>query len=75
MRDDIVEEVQKVRRAYGERFGFNLEAIGRDLREQERQSGRTIVNYLSDRGVRPVTEKREVESLSASSSAEVLESN
>jgi hypothetical protein len=49
MNDDIVEEVQRARQGYGEQFGFDLEAIGRDLREQERRSGRTIVNYLAVR--------------------------
>jgi hypothetical protein len=49
MSDDVLDEVQRARQAYGERFHFDLEAIGRDLREQERRSGRTIVNYLSDR--------------------------
>jgi hypothetical protein len=49
MSDDVLDEVQRARQAYGERFGFDLEAIGRDLREQELRSGRKIVNYLSDR--------------------------
>jgi hypothetical protein len=49
MSDDVLDEVQRARQAYGERFGFDLEAIGRDLREQERRSGRMIVNYLLDR--------------------------
>jgi hypothetical protein len=49
MTDDVLDEVRRAREAYGERFGFDLEAIGRDLREQERRSGRRIVNYLTDR--------------------------
>ena len=49
MTDEILDEVQKARQAYGERFGFDLEAIGRDLREQERRSGRKIVTYESGR--------------------------
>ena len=49
MTDEILEEVQKARQDYGERFGFDLEAIGRDLREQERRSGRKIVTYASIR--------------------------
>jgi hypothetical protein len=42
--DDIVEEVQKVRQAYGERFGFDLAAIFRDVRERGRESGREVVS-------------------------------
>ena len=49
MTDEILDEVQKARQAYGERFGFDLEAIGRDLKEQERRSGRKIVTYESGR--------------------------
>ena len=30
--DPIVEEVRKAREAYAEEFGFDLDAIGRDLR-------------------------------------------
>jgi hypothetical protein len=44
MRDEVVEEVRRVREAYGERFNFDLEAIFQDLRERERASGRVVVS-------------------------------
>ena len=43
MRDEIVEEVRRVREAYAEKFHFDLEAIFQDLKERERASGREYV--------------------------------
>ncbi len=45
----FLEGLRKDRDAYAGQFGFDIAAIGRDLRERERLSGRTIVNDLSDR--------------------------
>ena len=42
--DPIVEEVRAAREAYARRFGFDLRAICRDLREQERTGGRELVS-------------------------------
>jgi hypothetical protein len=41
--DPIVEEVRKVRDAYAKRFNYDLDAIYRDLKAKERQSGRVVV--------------------------------
>src|SRR5215468_10705429 len=41
--DSLVREVREVREAYAKQFGYDLEAIHRDLKEQERASGRKIV--------------------------------
>jgi len=43
--DPIVEEVRKVREAHAARFNDDLRAIYRDLKEQERKSGRVFVSY------------------------------
>jgi hypothetical protein len=43
--DPIVEEVRKARDAHAAKFNYNLQAIYRDLKEQEKQSGRTFVSY------------------------------
>ena len=43
--DPIVEEVRKVREAHAARFNYDLWAIYRDLKEQERKSGRAFVSY------------------------------
>jgi hypothetical protein len=42
--DDIVLEVRKIREAYAQQFGYDLQAIHRDLKEQEQASGRRIVS-------------------------------
>jgi hypothetical protein len=43
--DDVLLEVRKVREAYAKRFGYDLPAIHRDLKEQEQASGRRIVSF------------------------------
>jgi hypothetical protein len=42
--DDIVREVRKVREAYAKQFGYDLQAIHRDLKAQEQASGRQVVS-------------------------------
>jgi hypothetical protein len=42
--DDILLEVRKAREAYAKEFGYDLEAIHRDLKAQEHASGRRIVS-------------------------------
>ena len=44
-RDSIVEEVRTARQAYAKRFNYDLEAIYRDLKEQEKRSGRRTVSF------------------------------
>ena len=46
--DPIVDEVRRARDAYAARFHYDLRAIYRDLKEQEKRGGRKIV---------PVTEE------------------
>ena len=43
--DPIVAEVRKVREAHAAKFNYDLMAIYRDLKEQEKNSGRTFVSY------------------------------
>jgi hypothetical protein len=43
--DPIVAEVRKVREQHASQFNFDLQAIYRDLKEQEKRSGRTFVSY------------------------------
>jgi hypothetical protein len=38
--DPIVEEIRKVREEHARRFGFDLEAIFKDLKAREEESGR-----------------------------------
>ena len=43
-RDPIVDEVRRFRDAYAKRFHYDLEAICRDIRAKQTQSGRTVVS-------------------------------
>ena len=44
MNDPIVDEVRKVRDAHASRFNDDLDAIFRDIKEQEKKSGRAFVS-------------------------------
>ena len=46
--DPIVDEVRRARDAYAARFNYDLRAIYRDLKEQEKRSGRKVVSYAKD---------------------------
>ena len=41
--DDVIRELRAIREEYGRQFGYDLAAIVRDLREQQRASGREFV--------------------------------
>jgi hypothetical protein len=43
--DPIVEEVRAIREAYAARLNYDLQAIHRDLKAQERQCGRQTVSF------------------------------
>ncbi len=53
MTNEILEEVRAARLAYAERFNFDVYAIGRDLRERSRLSGRKVVSLPPKRIVPP----------------------
>lgn len=48
MNDPIVNEVRRVRDAHAARFNYDLDAIFKDLKEQEKQSGRNFVSFGPD---------------------------
>jgi hypothetical protein len=45
MNDPIVDEVWRVREAHAARFNYDLDAIYRDIKEQEKRSGLKYVSY------------------------------
>ena len=45
MTDPIVDEVRRVREAHAARFNDDLDAIFRDIKEQEKKSGREFVTF------------------------------
>ena len=48
MNDPIVDEVRRIRDAHAARFNYDLEAIFKDIKEQERKSNRTFVAPTRD---------------------------
>lgn len=40
----LVQEMREIREAYARPFNYDLEAISRDLKEQQRKSGRKVVS-------------------------------
>ena len=60
-KDPIVEEVRAIRDAYARQFNYDLEAICRDLKEQEVKSGWAVISLppkriASKERASPVTE-------------------
>ncbi len=47
--DPIVEEIRQFREEYAAKFNYDLEAICRDLKRQELESGREFVSLTSNR--------------------------
>ena len=43
-KDEIVEEVRKVRNEYAAKFDYDLEAICKDIKEQEQQNQHKVVS-------------------------------
>lgn len=41
--DEIMKEVRAIREAYGERFGFDIDAIYKDAKEREARSSHELV--------------------------------
>jgi hypothetical protein len=56
-KDEIVEETRRRRDAYVAKFNYNLEAIYRDLKKREQQSGRHVVAFPSRIPIRRIIPK------------------
>ena len=46
--DPIVEEVRRIRDAHAAKFNYDPRAIFRDIKEQEKRSGRKYVSFADD---------------------------
>ena len=46
--DPIVDEVRRLRDAHAAKFNYDLKAIFRDIKEQERTSGRKYVSFADE---------------------------
>ena len=49
--DRIVEETRKIREEHAAKFNYDLEAIYRDLKEEEKKSDRNIISLPAKRPV------------------------
>ena len=63
-KNPIVEEIRAIRDAYAKQFNYDLEAIYRDLKEQETRSGREVVSLPpqrieSEKRTKPTPESEE----------------
>ena len=54
-KDEIIQEVRAIREAYALRFNFDIRAIYRDAKEQEKKGGRKVV-FLGPRRTKTVEE-------------------
>jgi hypothetical protein len=43
-RDEILEEIHKIREEHAKAFNYNLQAICDDLRQRQAESGRTMIS-------------------------------
>ncbi len=46
--DPIVDEVRGIRDAHAAKFNYDPDAIFRDIKDQEKQSGRKYVSFADD---------------------------
>ena len=47
--DPIVDEVRRIRDAHAAKFNYDPDAIFRDIKEQEKLSGRKYVSFAEDK--------------------------
>jgi hypothetical protein len=43
--DSVLQEVREIREAYAKQFDYDLQAIHRDLKQQEQTGGRKVVSF------------------------------
>jgi hypothetical protein len=53
MKDPIVEEVRKIRDEHAARFNYDLDAIFKDLKRREKESGQPVITLEPKRIVKP----------------------
>ena len=73
MNDPIVEEVRRIRDAHAARFNYDLDAIFRDIKEQEKKSGRKFVSF-PPRKFEPIQELKPTDSATESERADPIAS-
>ena len=48
-KDKIVEDVRKVRKEHAEKFDYDIDAIYKDFKKQEKRSKRKVVSFPAKR--------------------------
>jgi len=56
-KDEIVEEVRKVRDEYAAKFNYDIDAIYKDIKKQEKQTARKVVSLPPKKAELPEVEK------------------
>ena len=56
-KDEIVEEVRRVRDEYAAKFNYDFDAIFEDIKKQENQTKRKVVSLLPKKVQLPEVEK------------------
>lgn len=51
-KDEIVENIHRIREEYAKSFNYDLDAIFEDLRKKQAQSGREVVNLSRKPGLK-----------------------
>lgn len=50
-KDEIVEEIHRIREEYAKSFNYDLNAIFADLRKKQKESGREVVTLSREPGI------------------------
>ena len=50
-KDEVVEEIHRIREEYAKSFSYDLNAIFQDLRKKQQESGREVVNLSRNPGL------------------------
>jgi hypothetical protein len=48
MNDPLVDEIRRIRETHAARFNYDLDAIFRDLKEQEKQAGHKFLSGIAE---------------------------
>jgi len=56
-KDEIVEEIRKVRDEYAAKFNYDLDAIYEDIKKQEKQTRRKVISLPPKEAQLPELEK------------------
>lgn len=62
-KDEIVEEIHRIREEYAAKFDHNIDAIYEDIRRQQAESGREFVSFPPKKPAKVVAKRPDVETV------------